>query len=151
MEAKTKAKIVSFLKFFNFSKSFSSIIYYSTLQSRKGPEQGQKRVFPVKFFSQGKTCFHYREPIFSLQGPCFHYRDFPVIPCASLYRNAVDNILSPDGRLKLRSWAQFIKHAWHSAFLRAQIMTRWDSSFSLLSKIQAWRNNFKSIRQKIRQ
>ena len=30
------------------------------------------------FFSQGKTCFHYRKPLFSLQGPCFHYRDFPV-------------------------------------------------------------------------
>ena len=42
------------------------------------PVQGQNRVFPVKFFSQGKTCFHYREPLFSLQGPCFHYRDFPV-------------------------------------------------------------------------
>ena len=49
-----------------------------SLQSRTGPVQGQNRVFPVKFFSQGKTCFHYREPLFSLQGPCFHYRDFPV-------------------------------------------------------------------------
>ena len=29
-------------------------------------------------FSQGKTCFHYREPLFSLQGPCIHYREFPV-------------------------------------------------------------------------
>ena len=28
--------------------------------------------------SQGKTCFHYREPQFSLQGPCIHYREFPV-------------------------------------------------------------------------
>ena len=28
----------------------------------------ENRVFPLKFFSQGKTCFHYREP-------CFHYRD----------------------------------------------------------------------------
>ena len=32
------------------------------LQYRTGPEQG---------FSQGKTCFHYREPLFSLQGPLF--------------------------------------------------------------------------------
>jgi hypothetical protein len=32
---------------------------------------------PVSQFSQGKTCFHYREPLFSLQGPYFHYRDFP--------------------------------------------------------------------------
>ena len=51
---------------------------WNTLQSRTGPVQGQNRVFPVKFFSQGKPCFHYREPVFSLQGPCFHYRDFPV-------------------------------------------------------------------------
>ena len=50
----------------------------ATLQSRTGPVQGQNRVFPVKFFSQGKTCFHYRGTLFSLQGPCFHYRDFPV-------------------------------------------------------------------------
>ena len=27
-------------------------------------------------FSQGKTCFHYREPLFSLQRPCFHYREW---------------------------------------------------------------------------
>ena len=33
---------------------------------------------PVRQFSQGKTCFHYREPLFSLQGSCIHYRDFPV-------------------------------------------------------------------------
>ena len=32
----------------------------------------------MKFFSHGNTSFHYREPLFSLQGPCFHYRDFPV-------------------------------------------------------------------------
>ena len=29
-------------------------------------------------FSQGKTCFHYMEPQFSLQGPCIYYREFPV-------------------------------------------------------------------------
>ena len=29
-------------------------------------------------FPQGKPCFLYREPLFSLQGPCFHYMDFPV-------------------------------------------------------------------------
>ena len=50
----------------------------STLQSCAGPVQGQNKVFPVYSFSQGKTCFHYRETLFSLQGPCFHYRDFPV-------------------------------------------------------------------------
>ena len=52
--------------------------YLTALQSCTGPVQGQNRVFPVKFSTQGKTCFHYREPLFSLQGPCFHYRDFPV-------------------------------------------------------------------------
>ena len=36
-----------------------------------GPEQG----FPCVLFL---TCFHYREPLFSLQGPCIHYREFPV-------------------------------------------------------------------------
>ena len=50
----------------------------NALQSRTGPVQGQNRVFPVKLFSQGETCFHYREPLYSLQGPCFHYRDFSV-------------------------------------------------------------------------
>ena len=44
---------------------------------------------PVSQFSQGKPCFHYREPLFSLQGPCFHYRDFPVNPCTSLLGIAV--------------------------------------------------------------
>ena len=50
----------------------------NALQSRTGPVQGQNRVFPVKFSSHGETCFHYREPLYSLQGPCFHYRDFSV-------------------------------------------------------------------------
>jgi hypothetical protein len=44
---------------------------FPSLQSRIGPVQGQNRVFPVKFSTQGKTRFHYRDP-------CFHYRDFPV-------------------------------------------------------------------------
>ena len=46
------------------------------------PLQGQYR---VEFTTQGKPCFHYREPLFSLQGPCIHhrescihYREFPV-------------------------------------------------------------------------
>ena len=51
------------------------------------------REHPVSQFSQGKTCFHYREPLFSLQGPCFHYRDFPVNPCTSLLGIAVWNKL----------------------------------------------------------
>ena len=48
-----------------------------TLQSRTGPVQGQNRVFPVKFSTQGKTCFHYREPLFSLQVPLFSLQEFP--------------------------------------------------------------------------
>ena len=45
------------------------------------PIQGQNRArtgFSLCTNSQGKTCFHYREPLFSLQGPCIHYREFPV-------------------------------------------------------------------------
>ena len=46
------------------------------------PVQGQYRArtgFSLcSKFSLGKTCFHYREPLFSLQGPCIHYREFPV-------------------------------------------------------------------------
>ena len=46
------------------------------------PVQGQYRArtgFSLcSKFSQGKTCFHYREPLFSWQGPCIHYREFPV-------------------------------------------------------------------------
>ena len=48
-----------------------------TLQSCTGPVQGQNRVFPVKFSTQGKTCFHYREPLFLLQGPLFSLQGFP--------------------------------------------------------------------------
>ena len=70
----------------------------STLQYLTGPVQGQNREFPVYSFSQGKTCFHYKEPLFplqvtpvliagtlySLQGPCIHYRD-PVFITGTLY------------------------------------------------------------------
>ena len=53
------------------------IVAIQTLQSRTGPVQGQNRVFPEKFSTQGKTCFHYREPLFSLQGPLFSLQGFP--------------------------------------------------------------------------
>ena len=59
----------------------SSTLQTQTLYSLQGN--------PVSQFPQGKPCFHYREPLFSLQGPCFHYRDFPVNPCTSLLRIAV--------------------------------------------------------------
>ena len=53
------------------------------------PVQGQYRASTgfslCSKFSQGKTCVHYREALFSLQGPCIHhrescihYREFPV-------------------------------------------------------------------------
>ena len=47
------------------------------------------RELPVSQLPQGKTCFHYREPLFSLQGTCFHYKGFPVNPCTSLLGIAV--------------------------------------------------------------
>ena len=59
-------------------------------------------------FSQGKTCFHYREPLFSLQGSCIHYRDFPVRittqgdPC-SHYREWVCSGSKPAGNNKLQN------------------------------------------------
>ena len=49
----------------------------TSLQSCTRPVQGKNRVFPVKFSTQGKTCFHYREPLFSLQGPLFSLQGFP--------------------------------------------------------------------------
>ena len=52
--------------------------HYSTPPSvHCKPVQGQNRVFPVKFSTQGKTCFLYREPLFSLQGPLFSVQGFP--------------------------------------------------------------------------
>ena len=44
---------------------------------------------PVSQFQQGKSCFNYRVPLFSLQGPCFHYTNFPVNPCTTLLGIAV--------------------------------------------------------------
>ena len=77
-----------------------------TLQSCTGPVQGQNRVFPVKFSTQGKTCFHYREPLFSLQGPLFSLQGFPCEktsqgkPCFH-YREWVCSV----GELKLHNHA----------------------------------------------
>jgi hypothetical protein len=42
------------------------------------------RELPVSQFTQGKTCFHYREPLFSLQGfPCKPLY-FPVRDCSEV-------------------------------------------------------------------
>ena len=56
-----------------------------TLQSCTGPVQGQNRVFPVNFSTQGKTCFHYKEPCSYCRDPCFHYRDFPSVTKSYLF------------------------------------------------------------------
>ena len=50
----------------------------NTLQAFTGPVQGKNRIFPVKFSTQGKTFFHYRELLFSLQGPLFSLQGFPL-------------------------------------------------------------------------
>ena len=44
------------------------------------PSPVQLTAFPCKSIPTGKTCFHYRGTLFSLQGPFFHYRVFPVFP-----------------------------------------------------------------------
>ena len=58
------------------------IFLFTAIPYRAGPVQGQYRArtgFSLcSKFSQGKTCFHCREPLFSLQRSCIHYRDFPV-------------------------------------------------------------------------
>ena len=68
--AKKEADVTALSLYKLFSKAWINN-RIMTLQSRTGPVQGQNRVFPVKFSTQGKTCFHYREPLFSLQGPLF--------------------------------------------------------------------------------
>ena len=60
----------------NVSDFFAKFFIIS-LQSCTGPVQGQNRVFPAKFSTQGKTCFYYREPLFLLQGPLFSLQGFP--------------------------------------------------------------------------
>ena len=97
--------------------------YRRTLQSCTGPEQGQIRGFPVKFSTQGKTCFHYREPMFSLQGPCIHYREFPVRittqgnPC-SHYRECVCSSVGPKAKAEdLRPTATVAK-VWSHSYSR---------------------------------
>ena len=79
------------------------ILYNWFILLHCNPLQGQYR---VEFTTQGKPCFHCREPLFSLQGPCIHhrescihYREFPVRittqgnPC-SHYREWVCSVLT---------------------------------------------------------
>ena len=75
------------------------------------------RELPVSQFPQGKTCFHYREPLFSLQGPCFHYRDFPVNPCTSLLGIAVclsHSMSSSCGISTKEIWAAFFQQTFRA-------------------------------------
>ena len=52
-------------------KDVTNFYLMHTMQSCTGPVQGQNRVFPVKFSTQGKTF------LFSLQGPLFSLQGFP--------------------------------------------------------------------------
>ena len=78
------------------SSNSISITFFLCIHCKPKPCKAH-REFPVSQFPQGETCFHYREPLISLQGPCFHYRDFPVNPCTSLLGIAVyyQHIQSP--------------------------------------------------------
>jgi hypothetical protein len=62
--------------------------YYFCMHCKTKPCKAYREL-PVSQFSQGKTFFHYRESLFSLQGSCFHCKDFPVNPCTSLLGIAV--------------------------------------------------------------
>ena len=55
-------------------ETFKQTFLFITLQTHPCNEN---MVFPVKFFSQGKTCFHYKEP-------CTHCRDPVFITGISL-------------------------------------------------------------------
>ena len=71
---KTSSKrILTYKREQSISRYCTAIPY----RARTGPEQGQNRVFPVKFSTQGKPCSHNREPLFSLQGPLFSLQGFP--------------------------------------------------------------------------
>ena len=79
-------KMMHFMsQYFNFSIRYSWKCSKKLIELRLlhcNPVQGQYRArtgFSLcSKFSQGKTCFYYREPLFSLQGPCIRYREFPV-------------------------------------------------------------------------
>ena len=89
-------------------------------------------------FSQGKACFPYTEPLFSLQGSCIHYKDFPVRittqgdPC-SHYREWFCSVQN-----QLKS-VHFQKTIAQSSFLSKVL------SFSLKSKQsqQKWQHSWK--------
>ena len=86
-----------------------------TLQSCTGPVQGQNRVFPVKFSTQGKTCFHYREPLFPLQGPLFSLQEFPCEktsqgkPCFH-YREWVCSVVSVYKKQYIKNTSQILSN-----------------------------------------
>ena len=75
------------------------MVYREIPVMRTGVPCNENRVFPVKFSTQGKTFFHYREPLFSLQGPLFSLQGFPCEktsqgkPCFH-YREWVSSVFS---------------------------------------------------------
>ena len=103
-----------FCCFYDASVQLGTTKFQSSIHCN--PLQGQYR---VEFTTQGKPCFHYREPLFSLQGPCIHhresciyYREFPVRittqgnPC-SHYREWVCSVFK--GGHYLRKYGSFTK------------------------------------------
>ena len=65
----------------------SGTLQTQTLQGLQGT--------PCKSILTGKTCFHYREPLFWLQGPCFLCKSlyFPVRDCSVAWKGLVRRIL----------------------------------------------------------
>ena len=59
-------------------KENSKIVYVEKQNPWKTHPCNENRVFPVKFFSQGKTCFHYRSACNENRVPCNENRLFPV-------------------------------------------------------------------------
>ena len=92
---------------------------YNALQSCTGSVQGQNRVFPVKFSTQGKTCFHYREPLLSSQGPLFSLQGFPCEktsrgkPCFH-YSELVCSVEYSRLRNKPRTYAYLVCQLFHA-------------------------------------
>ena len=72
-----------FKHFFGKSCHFQTCQNYEQSRQKLGTRvyTANPNLNPISQFSQGKTFFHYMEPLLSLQGPCFHYRDFPLNPC----------------------------------------------------------------------
>ena len=94
---RTKKSGLNLPPYYNWLESFLEehfyrTVFYYMMHCKPKPCKAHREL-PVSQFSQEKHCFHYREPLFSLQGPCFHCRDFPVNPCTSLLGTAVNQTI----------------------------------------------------------